>query len=122
MYIDSHYWLFEWSIAWLQGYNPSIDSQHGVRGFHRECFESAHSRVKVQVAIKSGWQRIQASDCERNAWSDKQRDGSDEEDDEVLQEALHFHFQHQPQWWDLSRDGVEVLEEEQLAFRGFLPL
>ncbi|KAK9131479.1 hypothetical protein Sjap_011966 [Stephania japonica] len=96
--------------------NSSFDSKHGIRGIPGERIKLTLSRAAVQMAGAVAGQQVHATNREQNAGANKRRVGSDEEDHKVLQEALYLYFQYQSQRRDLRGDGVEVMEEEELAF------
>lgn len=109
-------------IVMWQRYNSPSDPQHGIRGLHRECVKPPHFWAALQMACQAAQGTIPASERGANVWANQPGDGGDEEDNQVLSPPLHFHLQHQSQWWDLRRDGVEAMEEGELALRGLQPL
>ena len=76
----------------------------------------------MQVAVAAGGRAVQAPGRGEDAEADDGGDGDHEEDDTVLQTELHLDLQHQPQRRDLRRDGVELLQEEELDCRDLQPL
>lgn len=61
---------------------------------------------------------VQAPEHRGHVQAGQPRDRGDEKNHPVLPPSLHLDVQHQPQWRDLRGDGVEVMEERELASWG----
>lgn len=99
----------------MQGHDPPSDSAHGVHRVHRERVEPPHVGAAVQVAGEAAGGTVRAADGGGDGQADERGDGGHEAHDAVLPPPLHFDVQHRPQRRNLRGDGVEAMEEGQLA-------